>query len=642
MVRLACAILAASALARLGAVAWCAQGPMDKLWDMTEMRKTPFALEKLSARKAPLFMPGVNDWRRQGDTWVAGGPARPGPASANAPASGEQLLVEEWYFDCGASAQGPDRIFCGLARPEKAADRVPVLLVFHGGGGHGSGALAVAVARHHPGFAALAMDYNGQFFPGAPRTTLWRSITEQMRARRLQLRPDLSNYPMGHYVMAARRAMDLLAEQPWADTSRVGCVGISYGGWLALILAGVDERVKCVSNGVSAGGTEGTASRSAQPLRWDPPEQRALWLSAYDPISYAARTKAAVFLNLSSNDRFFWLSGAARNYQALAGDKRWLVRPNADHNAGGPEIPDPSAEWDRYVLAGGQALPRVDEIRLQADGGGFAWKASGPFPITKAVLYWSPGKAVSCARYWMELAGKQAGDEWTARVPERHAGVAGEAFATVFDAAGRAVSSPPVRREGADPQKEVVPLWEGDSLWDSERGADAWRPLTAGGGPKTRIETVPLRGARPVPAGSPDLRPPTTYGWNGVRIGPEAGGKAFCALTNSVVMGSGRAPQCKGIRLTINGGGPPNGSAGGKPGRVKVSLVRDSGSLDEIAYSAWVDYGPGSTARDIAWAEFRTANKTAPAHVWPFNGLQLEGVREDGSAIALESVMLLP
>jgi hypothetical protein len=68
--------------------------------------------------------------------------------------------------------------------------------------------------------------------------------------------------------------------------------------WVALILAGADERVKCVVTGVSAGGAEGAASRSSQPLRWEPAEQRRLWLAAYDPIAYAPQTNAVVHRNI--------------------------------------------------------------------------------------------------------------------------------------------------------------------------------------------------------------------------------------------------------------------------------------------------------------------------------------------------------
>lgn len=582
------------------------------LWDMTDIRKVDMEPEKLSTRKAPLFVKGVNDWMRVGDSWVAAGPkgrAKP-PVAVD---KDERLVVEEWYYTSGRGPDGPNRVFGALACPEHATQPPPVILVFHGGGGHGSGALAVATARRNPGMAAFSMDYNGQFRPGGQHVTQWRTVTRELKKPRLQLAPDVSNYPMYHYVMAARRAIDFLEERGNVDSSRVGCFGISYGGWVALILAGVDQRVKCVVNGVSAGGTEGTASRSAQPLRWQPAEQRALWLATYDPIAYAPWTRAGVFFKICSNDRFFWLSGAMRNYAALAGPKRLLVTPNSDHGAGGPVLPDPSHAWVRQILLDGEELPEIGKDSLAWDGSVCTWDVHAPRPIIRAILHWSPGHMVSCARYWVSIEAAQQGDRWQARIPERYAGLAGQIYVTAFDARGLAVSSPTVTRSGSDPHTERTPLWPDDSLWDSERGADAWRPLTPGGGPKTVVTTTAC----------------------GIAIAPANNGKRFCALTNSVVLASGHAQQHKGIRIVVNG----NGSAGA----LTAVLVRDSNSLDETKHAATANYGGDTTTLDLPWSAFspsgRSARSSAP--IWPFNGLILEGERPTGSALAVGRITFM-
>ncbi len=590
-----------------------APAPVD-LWDMTEVRKQPLDVEQVGApRKAPLVVAGAADWMNTGDGWVAGKKGAPAPAAAK-PASGdEQLLVEELFISSENSPAGPNRIFCAVARPEKAAGPVPVVLIFHGGGGHASGALALAAARRHPGMAGVAIDYNGQFMPGPKgKVTQWKNVPHD---RTFDLVPNLQNWPMWHNVTAARRMIDFLETQPWADKNRIGAVGISYGGWVALLLAGVDERVKCVTTGVSAGGAGLTSGRAAQQLRWEPAEQRALWLANYEPLAHAPRTKAAVFFQLAANDLFFWLNGAAQNLAALPGEKGWVLRPNSNHGAGGPEVPDTAAPaFMRHVLLGEPALPQVSALQVSDDGLRYTWQATGPRALTRAVLNWSPGKAVSPARYWMECPATREGDTWSAQVPAEFGKCAAQAFVNIGDERGLVVSSTLLVRDGLDPMTAAGPSWRGGQLWDTERGAAAWR-TPAGWLPKTVFE----------------FAPPT-----GLKLGPDKGGKEFALVSNSAILASGVAAQHKGLQLRIHG----HGAAG----VLKITLLRDTNSLDERAYTAEIAYAAASALFDLPWSAFKltTRSVTAPPLPCPFDGLAFSGTRENGQPLTIEAATLLP
>ena len=577
------------------------------LWDMTDVRRQALEPERLGEpRLVPFAAPGASEWMNTGDAWVAKEKKK-----AEAPAGTGQLLVEEYYLSSERTADGPNRIYCAIARPEKAAGPVPVVLIFHGGGGHASPALALAAARRHPGMAGLAMDYNGQFAPGGgPHVTQWKNVP---REQRLNLVPDLRNWQMYHYVVAARRTLDLLETLPWADAQRVGCVGISYGGWVALILAGVDERIRCVTTGVSAGGVGDTPGKAAQQMRWDPPEQRALWLANYEPLAYAPTTRAGVFLQLASNDYWFWITGAARQLAALPGPKGWVVRPNSNHGAGGPEISDLAAPaFMRHLLLGEPALAAVTNLAAAADGGRYTWKISTSRPVNRTALYWSPGRAIDSARYWIECPARQRGDHWEAQVPDRCAGVAARAYVNVLTDDGLVISSPLVERGGIDPATEAVEGWAKGELWDRERGAAAWR--TPGPWlPKTEISWA---------EGRLSLRPAGT-------------GRELCALTNSVGLVSGILARHPSIRLRIDGGG--------QAGKLKVTLARYSMSLDECAYAAEIAYGAGVSDYRLEWSAFKLETKgaiTQPLPV-PFDALQLAGSREQGLPLVVERISLL-
>jgi dienelactone hydrolase len=578
------------------------------LWDMTEIRKHPLDVQMIGApRKAPLVVAGDADWMSTGDAWVT---KKKEPSTATKPAGNdEQLIVEELFFSSENATNGPNRIYCAIARPEKVTGPVPVVLIFHGGGGHASVALALAAARRHPGMAGVAMDYNGQFMPGPKdRVTQWKNVYPDRG--RFNLVPDLRNWPMYHNVIAARRAIDFLETQPWADGRRVGCVGISYGGWVALMLAGVDERVKCVTTGVSAGGAQFTTGKASQQLRWEPSEQRALWLANYEPLVHAPHTKAAVFFQLATNDLFFWVTGAAKNLAALHGKKGWVIRPNCNHGAGGTDVPDNAAPaFMRHILTDAPPLPEILDLQTSPDGLRYSWKATGPRPIKRCVLNFSPGKPISPGRYWIEFPATRKDGIWSAEVSAAFGGLASQAFVNAGDEEGIVVSSALLDRDGLDPMSAAVPQWSGGELWDIERGAAAWRPNI--GGRQADYEFVA----------------PT-----GLKLGPQKKQKDFYLLSNSVLLASGIASRHPGIRVCINGNG--------RAGRLQVTFLRDTASLDERAYTAEIAYADGASEHDVPWSDFKltTKNVTAPPMPCPFDGLVLSGTRADGTPLIVESI----
>ncbi|MBN2452223.1 MAG: acetylxylan esterase [Lentisphaeria bacterium] len=563
-------------------------------WDLRSWRAWPFDLELLSAREAPFLTAATGDWIRTGDTWVGAGPRNTGraPAEPLAPALTEPsytLRITEFHLTAGGNERGPNRVFCAGAVPQEPAGPFPVLFVFHGGGGHASGALALAIARHNPGFAAVAVDYNGQFRPADTPVTRWVTLTEEIRERRHDLLPNPLNFPMYHHVQAVRRVMDWTAEQPWADGEKLGAVGISYGGWLAFLLAGVDGRIRSVSTGVSAGGAEDTRGRSAQALDWEPADQRPIWLAHAEPVAYAPRTNVPVFLKLATNDRFFWLQGAARHRDCLGEKAAWLLTPNCDHGHGGPELPDPVGLWHWAVHRGGPASPELDRCSFAQDGRAATIRVRSERPLRSVHLAWSVGEAVSPARYWRWIEATRAGDLWTASLPVGHEALSGLAYFTAIDVDGRAVSSDLAGKRGPPPSPAVT--WADEALWDIEAGAAAWRPDLASG--KAHIDSA---------------------GLGRIRITPAQTGTRVAALTNSLVLAEAAGTTHRGMRIEIGGNGLPL--------QLRILLARDYTSLDEKLFAADVEATPELSTLDLAWERFRPFPRTPPtAPLLPVNGL---------------------
>jgi len=575
-------------------------------WSLEPWRAFPFEYKELSAREMPFWVPGADDLVRAGDSWVGGEKSKVGQL-LSAKTNGT-LKVTDFYVSGGGNENGPNRIFCSSAIPQDSKGPFPVLFVFHGGGGHASGALALATARKNPGFAAVAVDYNGQFSPSKTPVTEWVTLTKELReAQKLDLIPDPLNFPMYHNVQAARRVMDWTQEQPWADKNKFGAVGISSGGWVALILAGVDERIGCVVTHVSAGGTEGLQSRAGRPQFFEPADQRPIWLANADPMAYAAKTHAPVFMELSANDRWFWIFGAFRHQKALGAKASWMLTPNSDHGSGGPDMADPSGLWTASVFMGGVPFPVFKDGAFSKDGKTVAIRVESKRPVKTVYAAWSAGNEISPARYWRWIEAKEINGVWTAQLPAGHEVLAGTVYFTVTDVDGRAISSALIERSG---QTKCM-TWTDRSLWDVEAGPAAWRPAA-------------------------DLAGEVKFAEQGacVLMTPKIPGKAAAAISNSLNIPAAASAAHRGLRIELGGNG--------KAVKARVILARNYAATDAQLFSAELQISPDFAMFEVPWEGFKPYRLgTTEKSPLPANGLIIQSDAFPETGITVGSVRWL-
>ncbi len=114
------------------------------------------------------------------------------------------------------------------------------MVLVHGGGGKAFRDWAELWAKR--GYVALAMDTagcgpDGPLADGGPDqtdATKFRDFTDT----------EISDMWTYHAVAAVIRGHSLLAALPEVDRSRIGVVGLSWGGYLTCIVAGLDDRLK--------------------------------------------------------------------------------------------------------------------------------------------------------------------------------------------------------------------------------------------------------------------------------------------------------------------------------------------------------------------------------------------------------------
>ena len=114
-------------------------------------------------------------------------------------------------------------------------------------------------------------------------------------------------------------------------TERTAVTGISWGGYLTCIVAGLDQRFKLAMPVYGCGFLHENSAWVAP--QFDPmtPERRAKWISLWDPSRYiGAATMPVVFLN-GTNDFAYPLDSYAKTCRLVRGTKHFSIQLQMPH-----------------------------------------------------------------------------------------------------------------------------------------------------------------------------------------------------------------------------------------------------------------------------------------------------------------------
>jgi cephalosporin-C deacetylase-like acetyl esterase len=152
--------------------------------------------------------------------------------------------VSAIYYDGPAYQGKPTKVFAWYGLPKLAAgEKAPAMVLVHGGGGTAFAEwVRLWTSR---GYAAIAMDTcgglprggNGKWEPnpnGGPHG--WGAFDKAND-------PVTDQWPY-HAIADVILAHSLIRSFPEVDPERIGVTGISWGGYLTCIAAGVDPRFK--------------------------------------------------------------------------------------------------------------------------------------------------------------------------------------------------------------------------------------------------------------------------------------------------------------------------------------------------------------------------------------------------------------
>jgi len=366
------------------------------------------------------------------------------------PAEGFNVAGVTSFYFAGVPYKGkPTRVFAHYGRPAAAANspdaaskKLSAMVLIHGGGG-------TAFDRwvkvwNDRGYAAIAMDLCGCVPVGTYGN--WKRHESGgppgWDASFGQLDDPVEDQWTYHAVSAVALAHSLIRSYPEIDQERIGVTGISWGGYLTCIVAGVDSRFQLASP-VYGCGFLGENSAWVPRLKMLGTDKEALWLKQWDPSCYLPQVKMPMLWVNGTNDFAYPMDSWKRSYLLPESARTLCLRVRMPHGHGpAGENPEEIHVFANSLLKQEKPLATIIEQGHSADE---AWaKFRTAVPVTSAELAWTSGTGRWQDRKWEQLPATV--DTEAGRVSARIPAEAKVFYLNIFDDRKCAVSTQHVER----------------------------------------------------------------------------------------------------------------------------------------------------------------------------------------------------
>jgi len=311
--------------------------------------------------------------------------------------------VEAILFEGVAWKGKPTRVFAYYGLPEvEPGEEVPAMVLVHGGGG--SAFIPWVRLWVGRGYAAIAMDTCGCVSSGGYRNhprhkhggpSGWGGFD--------QIDQPIEDQWTYHAVADVILAHSLIRSFPQVDSERTGVTGISWGGYLTCIVAGVDHRFKFAAP-VYGCGFLGDNSAWLGTFENMGADKARKWLELWDPSEYLSKAPMPMLWVTGTNDFAYPMDSLQKSYRLSPSARTLCVRVRMPHAHGGPgENPEEIRAMADAVLKDG--VPMV-EVTSTGRNGRNVWTAyEGEAPVTRAELNYTTDSGKWQDRNWQTIAG---------------------------------------------------------------------------------------------------------------------------------------------------------------------------------------------------------------------------------------------
>ncbi|MBL4701148.1 MAG: alpha/beta fold hydrolase [Phycisphaeraceae bacterium] len=260
-------------------------------------------------------------------------------------------------------------VFAYMGLPKQSAwkrdGKIPGVVLVHGGGGE---AYEYWVRIWNDmGYAAIAMDLSG--CDGAGLKLPDYGPNQEADGKFDHLRLGVKETWSYHAIAAIFRAHNILASLPQVDENRIGITGVSWGGYLTSLVAGLDDRYKFAIPVYGCGNLLAGSVWTTQELGFDllGQELAKLWEENFDPSSYMHQvTYPMLFVN-GTNDFAYHPPAWQNTYLQSQGPVTLTMRYQMAHGHREAHEPREILAFANHVLHDTAELPQWTE-QYQEDG----------------------------------------------------------------------------------------------------------------------------------------------------------------------------------------------------------------------------------------------------------------------------------
>lgn len=336
----------------------------------------------------------------------------------------------------------PTQVFAYYSNPDLLAGRpstgksYPAVVLVHGGGGMAFKQWVEKWAAN--GYAAIAMDLSGHDGDGKKLTHDGPEQSDENKFQKIA-EGNLKNVWTYHAIASVILAHSWLLNLPEVDAEKTGITGISWGGYLTCIAAGLDARFK-VAVPVYGCGYYDESDVFKNMLNVLSPSDHQKWMTYFDPSAYLPYAKARFLFMNGNKDSHYNVMPYHKTYLNVNKTKRVIcIKPDMQHSHVDGWEPAEIIAFFQQELYHKQQLVNVKKVQVRPTLIRLAYQS--PEPLSQADFYYTNDVASkNSARIWLRqdaLIDAKRQIVTTAQVP----GGFKYGFFYLKDSKGRAVSS---------------------------------------------------------------------------------------------------------------------------------------------------------------------------------------------------------
>ncbi len=352
-------------------------------------------------------------------TLFAAAPPKTGPWDF--PALAKTDVNPEWGKEVGKARevyypgepyQGkPTRIFGYYAKPVEGKGPFPAVVLVHGGGGKAFREWAEHWAAR--GYCALAMDLagngpNGRLADGGPD----QSDDTKFKDFNDKTVRDMWTY---HAIAAVVRGHNLVRSFAEVDKDRTAVTGISWGGYLTCIVAGVDDRFKAAVPVYGCGFLHDNSAWKEGRFDKMDAERRKRWVETFDPSRYLPNVKCPILFLNGTNDFAYPMDSYQKCYDLVKAPRVISVRVRLPHGHMWK-----FGEVDTFIdtlLNKGDPLPELGPMTRDKDTDIVSAKVSSKVKLKAAHLHFATAEGPWQKRSWGSVKAEVKDGAVSAKLP---------------------------------------------------------------------------------------------------------------------------------------------------------------------------------------------------------------------------------